>query len=244
MSSEAQAMIARRKRYIATTNSEIADMKRSILVNKTSIANFQTRGSGDAEYNSVRIENASKNIDELLLQIARAEQKIINIEAGALDGEIQKECKRVKDALAKKVEADKLLAESEIASKAAGKVQSKAFYEIERNAKYTERTLEKELAKYWDSLATLPPNILKNIETTPSNRCYKHRGVCFYGKRPEQKPDMIFQKTPEGTVITEVTDTYIATFLKPFNGGNKMLINKSSRRINPGLTAPAILTKM
>ena len=244
LKSDATIITARRKRLINTIAADISSMKRAILGNETSIANFQTRGSGDAEYNSIRIENSSKNIEELRARIVRAEQKIQNVENGLFDSEIQQDHQRVKDLEAQKLEKIRLLTESENACKEVGKSSSKAFYEIERNSKYMERTLEKEAAKYWDVCMTLPPNILKNIESTPCNRGYRYRGVCFYGKRPEQKPDMIFQKTHDGTLIEEITDTLITKYLKPFNGGNKTVISRVRREISPGLGAPAKLTNL
>lgn len=235
-------LLARRKRLINSLATDISEMKRSILSNETSIANFQTRGSGDAEYNSIRIENSTKNIEDLRARIARAEQKIEQVDAGVFDFEIEKEVKRQKVAAAEKAANDLLIAESDNACKEAGKKQSKAFYEIERSSKYNERTLEKEVAKFWDVVDTLPPNIAKNIETTPCNRCYKYRGVCFYGKRPEQKPDMIFQKTHDGTLITEITDFSVTTYIKPFNGANKTLVSKYRRDLTANLSAPAKMT--
>ena len=237
-------MVSRRKQMMSSVAKDISDMKRSILVNETSISNFQTRGSGDVEYNAIRIENAMKNIEELRAQIARAEQKIVRIDAGLLDGEIQSEVQRNKEFTTQRAEKAKLIADSDNACKEAGKIRSKAFFEIERSAKYTDKTVAKELEKYWDAFATLSPNILKNIETTPCNRCYRYRGVCFYGKRPEQKPDMVFQKTHDGTLIEELTDEYITTYLKPFNGGNKTLVSKYRREITPGLSGPAKLTRI
>ena len=239
-----ELMLVRRKRYMTTISTEIAEMKRAIVANQSSISNFQNRGSGDSEYNAIRIENSTKNIEDLRLQISRAEQKIVRIEEGLLDGEIQQDVQRAKDLVLKKSEQAKLVIESDNACKEIGKKQSKAFFEIERSSKYSERTLEKELSKYWDAYNTLPPNILKNIETTPCNRGYRYRGVCFYGKRQEQKPDMMFQKTHEGTVIEEITDTTITKYLKPFNGSNKSLISKYRRETVTGFTAPAKLTKI
>lgn len=237
-------MVTRRKQMMSSVAKDISEMKRAISVNETSISNFQTRGSGDAEYNAIRIENASKNIEELRDQIARAEQKIVRIDEGLFDGEIKSEVQRNKEFTMQRAEKAKLITESDNACKEAGKVRSKAFFEIERSAKYTDKTVAKELEKYWDASATLPPNILKNIETTPCNRCYRYRGVCFYGKRPEQKPDMVFQKTHDGTLIEEIADGYITTYLKPFNGANKTLVSKYRREIVQGLSGPAKMTKV
>jgi len=237
-------MLIRRKRWMNAISTDIAEMKRAIITNQSSINNFQTRGSGDAEYNATRIENSTRNIDDLRLQISRAEQKITRIEEGLLDSEIEKEIAQAKDIALKKSEQTKLVIDSDNACKEAGKIKSKAFYQIERNAKYNDRTLEKELAKYWDATATLPPNIVKNIESTPCNRGYRYRGVCFFGKRPEQKPDMMFQKSHEGTLITEITDTHITNYIKPFNGANKSQISKHRRQVTDSFTAPAKLTKV
>ena len=240
----ATTMINRRKQLISAVAKDISEMKRAISVNETSISNFQTRGSGDAEYNAIRIENGLKNIEELRSQISLAEHKIVRIDEGLLDGEIQNEVQRNKEFTTQRVEKAKLIAESDNACKEIGKMRSKAFFEIERSAKYSEKTVGKELNKYWDALETLPPNILKNIETTPCNRCYRYRGVCFYGKRPEQKPDMVFQKTHDGTLIEELTDEYITTYLKPFNGANKTLVSKYRRETTPNLSGPAKLTRI
>ena len=229
----------RRTTMISTLKSDIAEMERTILSNKNSISNFSSRGSGDAVYNASRIENATKKIEELSTQILTLEQKIHNVKEGFCDGEIQIDFEKDKEFLMQQTEKSKIFLESESVAKEAGKVRSKAFYQIERNSAYNDRAVEKELSKYWDAIASLPPNIVKNIETTPSNRCYRHRGVCFYGKRPEQKPDMVFQKTHGGTLITEITDTMITTFLKPFNGGNKTLVSKFSRELSDGLCNPA-----
>ena len=214
-----------------------------VKIHLKTIENFETHGGPDVEYTAQRIQRCQSQIEFLLQRIEQEEKKLVCITNGECDEEIMSSVNSMKDNM-KKLSEDAFRKKTfEKERLDMSQVEGTAFYKSERSEQSKERAMERELTKYWSAVDTVPPHILKNIETTPCNRAYKWRGVLFYGKLPEQKPDMIFDKNRDGTYITETTPTSETIFFKDHNK-NKSLIRKFKRNVHPRLARPAILTPM
>ena len=115
-----------------------------------------------------------------------------------------------------------------------------SFYKAERSEIGKEKSMQNHYKKFIDVCSTLPPHMARKIDTTPCNRGYKWRGVIFYGKLPEQLPDMIFEKRDGGTVITEITSTSQIVYFKDDNK-QKRLVSSVKRKLKMGFQGPATI---
>ena len=237
------SMQERRRAYSIRVSEGIKADRAMIKMHEKTIENFESHGGSDVEYTAQRIHKCRSQIEYLLQKIEQDDKKLIRIGAGEFDEEIMGAVNTMKDSMRKHAEEAERKRVFEKERSEVLQVEGTAFYKSERSEQSTERAMEKELSKYWSAVETLPPHIAKNIETTPCNRAYKWRGVLFYGKLPEQKPDMVFDKNRDGTFITEVTPTIRTIFFKD-NNKNKTIVSKFRRQVDPRLSRPAILTPM
>ena len=232
-----------RRRTLSIRLAEIVSADKSMIkMHERTIENFESRGGGDVEYNEQRILRCQSQIEFLLERVATTERKISGVAMGESDAEISSSYCESRDLLRKKVENDKkrkiLEAEQELNTYTEGSL----YYKSEMSENRKERAMDRELKKFWSCVETLPPHIAKNIETTPCNRAYRWRGVLFYGKLPEQLPDMIFDKKDGGTLIREMTRTSDITYHKD-QSKQKRVVASFRRQVRDGLSGPAIMTR-
>lgn len=225
-------------RLVESTKADSAMIK----VHKRTIDNFETRGGADAEYNTLRIQKCESQIAFLEKRIEETERKITGVALGEYDQEIRAARNETVEASQKKAEEARRKKAVDLERENMTHNEGNAYYKSERSEQSKERAMEREFSKFQNCVETLPPHILRNIETTPSNRAYKWRGVLFYGKLPEQAPDMIFEKKDGVTFVTEITPTSEVTFYKDMNKV-KHIVSRYRRQLQPGLRGPATLIK-
>lgn len=232
----------RRRAFSSRLVESVRADKNMIKMHERTIENFETRGGADAEYNSQRIQKCQSQIEFLNDRVSETERKIAGVLVGESDAEIDAMYAATRETLVKKNEDAKRRKVQNLEQESASRSEGSTYFKMECSENSKERAMERERLKFWSCVETLPPHIARNIETTPCNRAYKWRGVLFYGKLPEQAPDMIFEKKDGGTLITEITPTSETVYFKDHTK-NKQLVSRMRRQLRPNLCGPAVLTK-
>ena len=207
-------------------------------MHKRTIENFETRGGGDRDYNESRIQKCEGQIAYLLDKIATSQIKLDGVMAGNCDEEIESAYREIRNDNKKKEEDAKRKKALDVEQSSASRVDGNVFYKAERSEQSKEKSMQNHYKKFLDVCGTLPPHMARKIDTTPCNRGYKWRGVIFYGKLPEQLPDMIFEKRDGGTFIREITPTSEVVYFKDDNK-QKRNVSSLKRKLQPGLQGPA-----
>jgi hypothetical protein len=229
----------RRRQFANRIAEEIRNDNATIKMHKRTIENFETRGGGDKEYNECRIQKCESQIVYLIDKIATAQVKLDGVMAGNCDEEIEASYREIRDEIKKKDEDAKRKQALDLEQNAASRTDGNVFYKAERSENSKEKSMQNHLKKFIDVCETLPPHMARKIDTTPCNRGYKWRGVIFYGKLPEQLPDMIFEKRDGGTFIREITPTSQVVYFKDDANKQKRNVSSVKRKLQPGLRGPA-----
>ena len=235
--------IEERRRVFASRLAESVKADKSMIkMHERTIENFENRGGADVEYNTQRIQKCQSQIEFLLDRITATERKIAGVFVGESDHEIDAISRETRETAQKKAEEAKRKKAMDLERESVSHTEGNAYYKSERSENSKERAMDREYLKLLNCVETVPPHIARNIENTPCNRAYRWRGVLFYGKLPEQAPDMIFEKKDGVTYVTETTPTSEVIFYKDQNKA-KHFISRSRRQLQAGLRGPAILTK-
>ena len=228
----------RRKQFANRLSEEIRNDNMMIKMHKRTIENFETRGGGDREYNECRIQKCQSQISYLLEKITSTQVKVDNVLAGNCDEEINESYREIENENKKKDEDAKRKKALDLEQTKSSHIDGNIFFKAERSENSKEKSMQNHYKKFLDVCESLPPHMAKKIDTTPCNRGHKWRGVIFYGKLPEQLPDMIFEKRDGGTLIREITSTSEVVYFKDDNK-QKRVVSSKKRRLQVGLRGPA-----
>jgi hypothetical protein len=231
----------RRKAFANRIAEEIRNDNATIKMHKRTIENFETRGGGDTDYNEARIQKCESQIAYLVDKIAKAELKLAGVMLGNSDQEIDAMYRETRNEIKKKEEEAKRKKAIDLEQSSASRADGDIFYKAERSENSKEKSMQNHYKKFVDVCENLPPHMVRKIDTTPSNRGYKWRGVIFYGKLAEQLPDMIFEKRDGGTFITETTPTSQVIYFKDETTKQKRVMSSVKRKLQQGLRGPAVV---
>lgn len=240
-------MEAKRRAFQNSLYEKIRGNERMIEMLNKSIDSIESTMSADKDrtYFDQRIKRSEASIARYREENAQLGGKLVGVMSGACDAEINKMYQDTKDEiLEKKKEVEKR--EAAIAVKE-GKnhARGKAFDDKERKEMrgefFARRDIERELARFLEISENLPEYISRNLKTMPNNKGYKFRGITFYGEMPpEPGPSVVFEKKPDGMLITEYYADQHITYFKPRDGSRKELV----KRLNVTKNACAPSTKV
>lgn len=233
----------RRRNYSLRVSEGIREKKAMIKMHEKTIENFESHGGPDVDYTAQRIQKCKGQIDELIGMIAEQERLLTDIACGGQDNAILQEISASRDNTQKRREEAHRKRITDLERDTATHSEGNTFFMSEKSEQSKERAMEREYNKFLSAVETLPPHIARNIETTPCNRAYRWRGVLFYGKLPEEQPDMIFEKQRDGTIIKEITPTSETVYFKDGTTKKKTTVASFRRNVDPRLSRPAIVSR-
>ena len=208
--------------YILRDN-ETIDRLQSILKNK--------------EYNLKEIEKISVANNDRQAEIEELEDRIISLDSGMLDFEIQqeyitnKEEKNRRNLDVKQKQMDVSIIKKENKKKFDKIVKDTKSSDRER--KYSSKDHDRAMYHLERATDTLPNYIKNNLNEMPSNKGYIWKNVWFFGKKsPERnQPTVMFEKFQGYMKIMEIYRDNIFHYEKRDREG-KILIDVEARRVN------------
>uniref|UniRef100_A0A6C0KS31 Uncharacterized protein n=1 Tax=viral metagenome TaxID=1070528 RepID=A0A6C0KS31_9ZZZZ len=219
--------------------------ERMIVTLKKSIENIETSLSAgkDSTFYENRIAQTETSIRNYQTKNEELQTKLNVVMSGGCDAEILKKHEEVKDALQKKEEENskKEIAEKEMNKKR--KECSKNFEQRERESSrkdfFAKKDNERSYERYCQISETAPDYILNNVKSMPNNKGYKFKNVFFFGELPAEKnsPVVIFDRKPDGMLITETYSDQEVVYFKPRDGKQKELVRRT--RLVKNVNAPA-----
>lgn len=241
------SLVEKRKHFMTKLRDDIREAEQKIKRNEKTNENLHASASAgkDMAFISNQISKNEEASASLLEMISTIKKKLEIVMSGECDREIEKLYKSEAQRLA---EANEILAkqaaiiadrESRLVADSFGKRE----YKDVKNEKYLEKSIGREYERFLDVTDSLPDYISRNLDSMPNNKGYRWRGVLFFGKLPEvpNEPVMIFDKKPEGMMITEISNTAHVVYLKT-RDGNKKVLSQHRRRLNR--RAPATVSQV
>lgn len=232
-------MEAKRKFFATKMKDQVRDLQNMIKLNIRSIENIKSTMSAgkDLEFYNIRISTTESSIKTAQEKVVELKAKIDLVMTGGLDTEINELYEKTEQTLKEKKEETekktKLMKEYEESSMKIGKVFYSSEKDEERRTFNNERYMGKQYDRFLDISGTLPDYISRNLETMPNNKGYKWRGATFFGKLPDEKgPVVVFEKKPDGMIITETTATSEVVWFKGRDNQQKKLVSSKKRTIN------------
>ena len=238
-----------RKHFMNKLKEEIRIAELKIKRNIRTTENLKASASAGKDIPFIRsqIEKNQEANANLAESIILLNKKIDTIPEGGCDVEIEKLYSEASElnleSSDKLLRKEALLTDRELQERSIAEAYSKREYKDNKNEKYLVKSIGREYDRFLDVIGTLPDYITRNLDSMPGNKGYKWRGVTFFGKLPEvpNEPVMVFDKKPEGMMITEITPSLFTVYLKS-RDGNKNLITQHRRRLN-GRRGPATIFK-
>lgn len=226
-------MEAKRRTYQNMLIEKIKGNERMIEMLTRSIESIRATMSADKDkvYFENRISKSENSIAKYRIEIAELSSKVNGVMSGSCDADINKLYQDTKDEMTEKEEKaakrEALAAEKEEKNRIRGKAyEEKEKREIRREYG-ARRDIEREYNRFLDISENLPDYITKNLKSMPNNKGYRFRGITFYGALPaEPGATVVFDKKPDGMIITEHYSNQEITYFKPRDGGQKELIKK------------------
>ena len=211
------------------------------------LKNSMTSGK-DMEYMENRIHQTKGSIESYKEHNATLEGKLDTVMSGQLDTEINEYYKKSNDERISKTE--RTLKKGAITSEqdADNKNVSKKYNDREYQEGRKYGNIDKEYARFFDVVSTLPDYIARNLKTMPNNKGYKFRNITFYGELPAERngPIVIFEKKYDGMFITETHQDYEILYFKPKDGSNKRVMKKTNlvRNIGAPMTREVVVNNV
>lgn len=241
-------MEAKRRAFQNSLTEKVKSNERMIEMLLKSIDSFKSTLSAekDRAYFERRIKASEESIIRYQDENVRLGVKLDGVMYGSCDPEIIKMYKDTKDEImAKKEEVKKkeeLVAKREKIDHARGKTFDNKERQEMRSEFFGKRDIEREYGRFLDISENLPEYLIRNLKTMPNNKGYRFRGITFYGELPpENGPSVVFEKKPDGMMITEYYSNQHITYFKPRDGGQKELVKKFNvvKRVNAPATKTA-----
>lgn len=238
-------MEQKRLNFQSELNTQLKYNQRMIVTLKKSIENIEKSMSAgkDMDFYENRIKQTLASIDNYALKNQELERKLSVVMSGMCDVEILEKHARVQDDVAKKqkeaVKKEIFEKEKEQERKELGKKYNQMERDIWRQDHYAKKDIGRAYERYLQIVDSAPDYILANIKTMPNNKGYRFKNVFFYGELPAEKnaPDVIFDRKPDGMLITENYSDQEVVFFKRRDGKQKELVSRT--RLVKNVNAPA-----
>jgi hypothetical protein len=140
-------------------------------------------------------------------------KRMVNLNHGDLDDELNDEIKRVGEEVKRKTDETKHRKAVTKAKDDFGKEQSLAYYESGRKANYlyykSKKDADKSYKHFMKACDSIPDYMLKKLKNMPNNKGYIWRSVYCYGSRPAEKnkPTVMVEKSNGILIVHETTAT-------------------------------------
>jgi len=237
-------MEAKRRAFQNSLYEKIRGNERMIEMLTKSIDSIESTMSADKDrtYFDQRIKRSEASIVRYREENRQLEAKLVGVMSGTCDVEINKMYQDTKDEIMeKKKEVEKreaIIAVKDRKNHAKGKVFDEKERKEMRSEFFARRDIEREFDRFLDISETVPDYISRNLKTMPNNKGYKFRGITFYGEMPpEAGPNVVFEKKPDGMLITEYYADQHITYFKPRDGSHKELVKRL--KITRNMNAPS-----
>lgn len=182
--------------FIDTDNAAIARLR------------YQT---GNIEYTKTQIQKLKQKNEDRQETLKSLEQRIVDLEDGLLDQELENEYDQVKSEIERKENEARVKREQENADQKIKNQKSKQFYESGRASDQLARSLKHEMHrgyKYYLKICdSVPDYMIKKLKEMPNNKGYIWRGMYCYGELDAEpgEPDILFEKNKDLLIIHEWT---------------------------------------
>lgn len=178
---------------------EIRSIKSYITIDSNTIERLKQQTT-DLDFNKKQIRKLLSKNEERDIQLRSLEKRLIQLERGMLDDELEELHEKVKaeilrkedNARKKKVQIDKDNQEK--------KDKSKEYYNLLKQHKREERTsqyiMDAEYHKYMRALDSVPAYIKQKLKKMPYNRGFIWKGIHLYGEQDPEvgKPVVLTEK--------------------------------------------------
>lgn len=235
----------KRKQYNGKLRDDLRNTQGTIKRLEKTIENLTITSSAgkDLEWTASQISTARQRIIHFTDEVVKIQTKLSVVIEGGCDNEIESMFKvnidQVTEMTEKKAKREAYLSELDEKDHQRSSAFSKSEYQEMKNERYMKKVWEREFERYTEVSSQLPEYIIKSLVSMPNNKGYKWRGIIFYGYLPDDNgPSVIFEKKPDGTIISESTSTSFNEWFKP-RDGQKQLLRSHGRKLNP--RAPATI---
>ena len=190
--------------------------------------NFIIKNNG---YNKTKIDNLKNESNELNL-------KLLDLDTGVMDEEIQKRLQSQKEVNNQKLKKENDNRQQKIVNT---ENQKKAFslrLNSDKKSNYEKRCLGYEIERtyqhYLKANDKLPDYIRKNLKEMPNNKGYIFNDVVFLGQKPKEREnyEILFEKQRDGCLLIHEHFPYKTLISKKHpNGKKEVIVNKQIQKI-------------
>lgn len=245
MDLEQKQMEQKRLNFQSELNTQLKYNQRMIVTLKKSIENIEASSSAnkDAAFYENRVKQTLASIENYRLKNEELERKLSVVMNGLCDMEILEKHARVQNDVAKKQEEAAKKESFEKVKEQKRKDLGKKYNQMERDTSrqehYAKKDIERAYERYCQIVDSAPDYILTNIKTMPNNKGYKFKNVYFYGELPAERnaPFVIFERKPDGMLITETYSDQEIVYFKRRDGKQKELVSRT--HLVKNVNAPA-----
>jgi len=205
-------MNCNRKKYIKELLDEINFLSNSLKIDKDMLEKI--KDFGDTIYVQNQITKLNIKEEQILTEINKLEQKIIDVNNGNFDEYIIQNNKDQMDKI-KNTTQITINKKKEINDqKEILKVKSQKFYQDGRDAdrkqKYLKKDMDRSLNYFHKICDSIPDYIKYNLTEMPNNKGYIWKNMWCMGELPEEKgkPITLFEKNRGGVLYIHEYDSY------------------------------------
>ena len=202
-------MEQRRRKERNQTLNKIKEIQSYIKYDEDTIKRYRYQNSNN-DYKNTQITKLKNNINDNNKELELLKQKIIDIDNGKLDDDINNFYKNNKKNIEDKNNEHKRKKIEEKKEKDKQVKISKEYYNLERKYDRINTKYMKSSYKYFTRICnSIPDYILKKLSNMPGNKGYIWRDIYCYGEKPAERnqPTIMFE-TKNGTlIIHETSDT-------------------------------------
>jgi uncharacterized protein (UPF0335 family) len=223
--------------YANNIRTEIRTVKKCVEINEDTLSKLLYDHINEDEYVKFQIDKLGTENEKYAEQIDRLEQRVVDIAAGKLDDDLQKETTSVENDVNAKRNCT-LNKKSELKEKGEHQaVISKQFYianrKNDRTSKYMNKNMNRSYRYYLKVMRTVPEFITRNLKKMPNNKGYLWRGVSLFGKLPYRNncPLVLFENKRGGILyIHEWTASRYNIYCKKHRDKKKLVSSKPRKQ--------------
>lgn len=205
--------------------------------NKTDTATISRfKAAAASDFSENQIKKLSLKIEDRKNTISSHRERLINIDAGIYDNELEQTAQKVINETNRK-RAETLMRKAEIEDQKHEKqAKSKIFYQAERQVdrqdRYFDKNSERDYAHFMRACDSVPDYMKKKLAKMSNNMGYIWKNVHCYGelKAEEGEPIIMFERTRSGTQLIHETSEHQYKIYQRGDRGRKTLIECSYRK--------------
>jgi hypothetical protein len=191
---------------------EIRTIEKYIQTDLSTIGRFSDQN--DTVFNKAQIVKLRAKNVEREEDLDRLGKRMVNLNHGDLDEELNDEMERVGEEVKRKTDETKNRKAVKKAEDAVGKEQSMAYYQSGREANYlyyrSKKDADKSYMHFIKACDSIPDYMKKKLKNMPNNKGYIWRSVYCYGDKLAErgnKPTVMFEKRNGVLIVHETTAT-------------------------------------